>query len=161
MRAFLAADSWPSLRRRPTSCSSWSGKGRSQSGPPTSRGPGRPKWGPGWKATLPVLLNLPGFTAGVNGQLKRGWWPRLPHSTVETCGQPGPSQSLSWAGVYGLGVRGNRNRGEESAKKSFGVKDGVRYLLQELLEVLGSDAAAAAQELRAERSVSRTLGPGH
>lgn len=59
-----------------------------------------------------------------------------------------------------MGVRGNRNRGER-AKKSFGVKDGVRYLLQELLEVLGSDAAAAAQELRAERPVSRTLGPGH
>lgn len=36
MRAFLAADSCPSLRRRPTSCSSWTGKGSYKPGTPTS-----------------------------------------------------------------------------------------------------------------------------
>lgn len=57
--------------------------------------------------------------------------------------------------------------GEKRVKKSFRVKDSrerpgrVPYLLQELLEVLRADTAAAAQELRAERPVSRdyaTLG---
>jgi hypothetical protein len=50
--------------------------------------------------------------------------------------------------------------GKERTKKSFRVEDsreradGVRYLLQELLEVLGGDTTTAAQELRAERPVS-------
>lgn len=66
-----------------------------------------------------------------------------------------------------MGVSGSRNR-KKRAKKSVRVKDsrervgGVRYLLQELLEVPGGDTATAAQELQGERPVSRkdyvTLG---
>lgn len=58
-----------------------------------------------------------------------------------------------------MGVSGSRNR-KKRAKKSVRVKDsrervgGARYLLQELLEVLGGDTATAAQELRGERPVS-------
>lgn len=50
-----------------------------------------------------------------------------------------------------MGVSGSRNR-KKRAKKSVRVKDsrervgGVRYLLQELLEVPGGDTATAAQE---------------
>lgn len=53
------------------------------------------------------------------------------------------------------GERGLRSPSESRAPEE-GLA-GVPYLLQELLEVLGTDAASAAQELRAERSVSRAM----
>lgn len=73
MRAFLAADSCPSLRRRPTSCSSWAGKGSYKPASPTSNAivhvkalsPRKTKVEPRLRASLPILLNLPRSTAGV------------------------------------------------------------------------------------------------
>ena len=70
MRAFLAADSSPSRRRRSTSCSSWcdtgpgyqNGASHHSQGHHTDEetGLGNSRQGQSWEPSLPMFLTLPG-----------------------------------------------------------------------------------------------------